>query len=107
MQFKLTPLSSRVLLAAGLALGAVAAQAAGGATVLKSQESLITPGMSRAEVQQAIGRPGHDVKYGNEPGPTWTYGVASATGGVTLFDVDFGQDGKVAAVSERMEEIGR
>jgi outer membrane protein assembly factor BamE (lipoprotein component of BamABCDE complex) len=100
-------IASRGLLAAGLLLGvAAAAQAAGGFTVTKSQESAITVGMSTAEVMQALGRPEHRARYASEPGPTWTYTVVGATAhDALLFDVDFDASGKVASVSERVEEM--
>ncbi len=104
MTLKLIPRTPRVLLAAGLLLGVAAAQAASGFTVTKSQEALVAPGMSAAEVQQALGRPEANIKYGNEPGRTFTYRVAGIE--QTLFDVDFSADGKVASTSERMDESG-
>lgn len=104
MTLKLIPRTPRVLLAAGLFLSVAAAQAASGFTVNPSQEALVTPGMSTAEVQLALGRPAQSIKYGNEPGPTFTYQVIGKKD--TLFDVDFGGDGKVASLSERMNESG-
>ncbi|WP_305807069.1 hypothetical protein [Stenotrophomonas sp. YIM B06876] len=104
MALKLIPSASRLLTVAGLVLGAAAAQAAGGYTVTQSQEALVTPGMSMDQVQQALGHPEQTIKYRNEPGPTFTYRVMSSD--PTLFDVDFGADGRVASVSERMELTG-
>ena len=83
-------------------LASAAAQAASGFTVAHNQESAIKAGMSIAEVQVALGTPEHAVKYGNEPGPTWTYTVVGALD--TLFDVDFGADGKVIAFGERSDD---
>jgi outer membrane protein assembly factor BamE (lipoprotein component of BamABCDE complex) len=102
MTRKLVPSPPRALWAAALFLGAAAAQAAGGYTVTKSQEALVAPGMSATAVQQALGRPEANVKFRNEPGPTYTYRISGV--GQTLFDVDFGADGKVASVRERMDE---
>ncbi|HSI59434.1 MAG TPA: hypothetical protein VLA16_17865 [Ideonella sp.] len=103
-----TPLktqASRLLFAVGLAVGAIAAHAAGGVSVVPSQESLVQPGMSQAEVKQALGRPARHEKFMNEQGPTWTYDVATVeTDGQTLFDVDFGADGKVVSATERIVE---
>jgi SmpA / OmlA family len=94
----------RLLLAAGLLLGVAAAQAAGGYIVDKDQEALITIGMDKAEVLQALGRPEADAQFRNEPGPTLTYRVSGAR--QTHFDVDFGADGKVVSTSERIDESG-
>jgi hypothetical protein len=100
MTLKLVPHTPRVLLAAGLFLGAAAAQAASGFTVTKGQEVLVRPGMSTAEVQSALGQPDRDLHYRNEPGPTFTYQVSGTAD--TVFDVDFGADGRVASASERV-----
>ena len=53
-------------------------------------------------VEEIRTKPEHAVKYGNEPGPTWTYTVVGALD--TLFDVDFGSDGKVIAFGERSDD---
>ena len=92
----------RLLLAAGLTLGAVAAHAASGFTVSPDQEQLVSVGMSQAEVLQALGRPAMNQHFMNEPGLTWTYDVPANIQHHTLFDVDFTADGKVASVSERV-----
>lgn len=89
----------RVLLAAGLLAGVAAAQAAAGFTIQPSQESMVTPGMTQAQVQQALGQPERNVQYLNEPGPTFTYQVASLD--PVVFDVDFGADGRVLTANER------
>jgi len=95
--------ASRALFALGLAVGAIAAHAAGGVSVLPSQESLVQPGMSQTDVKQALGRPARNEKFMAENGPTWTYDVAtSETDGHTLFDVDFSADGRVVSASERI-----
>jgi outer membrane protein assembly factor BamE (lipoprotein component of BamABCDE complex) len=101
MTLELISSTPRLLLAAGLFLGAAAAQAASGFTVNPSQQALVTPGMSAAEVQSALGRPARNIKYVNQPGPTFTYLVIGKKD--TLFDVDFGADGKVTSLSERMK----
>jgi outer membrane protein assembly factor BamE (lipoprotein component of BamABCDE complex) len=96
-----TVVRSATLLAA-LLLGTVAAEAAGGGFVINSRdEALVSTGMSRDAVRQALGRPAHNLKYHNEPGRTWTYGVTGSADKV--FDVDFGADGKVLSTSERAE----
>lgn len=95
--------ASRALFALSLAVGAMAAHAAGGVSVQPSQEALVQPGMSQADVRQALGRPARNEKFMNEEGPTWTYDVAtSQTDGRTLFDVDFSSDGRVVSASERV-----
>jgi hypothetical protein len=102
--------TARWLLAAGLAAGVASAYAATGIHVTKSQEALVTKGMSAAEVQSALGRPSHIARYGNEPGPTWTYDVVGALdvggGEAMVFEVDFGVDGRVTAVEEQRLEGG-
>lgn len=90
------------LLAAGLAFGAAAAQAASGVTITASDEAKVALGMSQTEVQQALGRPADKITYRNESGPTWAYEVDGALWGVTEFDIDFGPDGKVVQASERV-----
>ena len=44
------------LLAAGLAFGAAAAQAASGVTITQSQEATVGVGMSASQVEQILGR---------------------------------------------------
>jgi len=102
---KLPPTLARVCIAAGLLAAVAAAQAASGFTVQPRQESLVVPGMDSTAVLQALGRPALQRSFHNEPGPTWTYRLAGSE--ATLFDVDFDADGKVASVSERMDEGGR
>ena len=99
----------RALVAAAALAAALSAQASTGFTIAQRQEALVTVGMTTAEVMQALGRPAQNLQYGNEPGPTWTYDVSDAlkVNGEVLFDVDFGADGRVAAISERvLEDIG-
>jgi hypothetical protein len=105
MRYRLNPSISRCLLAAGLVFSAAAAMAAGGYTVNQKQETLIQAGMSQDEVRQIVGRPARVEKFGNEPGPTWTYGVAGGLGYVSMFDIDFGADGRVASAQERIVDV--
>jgi len=91
----------RLLLAAGLLLGAVAAQAASGFSISPADEQKVSVGMSQAEVMQVLGRPSRNQHFMNEPGLTWTYEVPAGLESRTLFDIDFGADGKVASVNER------
>lgn len=102
MKLELPMPGARMVLAAGLLFGVAAAHAAGGYAVTRSQEALIIPGMSIAEVQTTLGRPAQQMKIAIEPGPTFTYNVIGSSD--TVFDVDFGADGKVLAVSERVAE---
>jgi len=95
-----TPTTSRLLLTAGLLLGAAAAHAAGGYSVTAAQENRVSPGMDRAAVQQALGTPEINVQYLNEPGRTWSYQVIGTES--KLFDVDFSANGKVLSTSERI-----
>ena len=106
MSFNCHRPSIRWLAAAALAAGVGAAYAATGFAVTPQQEKLIVPGMSTDQVTASIGRPAHIVRYRTEPGPTWTYnviGAAAVSGGEErVFDVDFGADGKVVALGERV-----
>lgn len=92
----------------GLAFGAIAAHAQDGFTVTPYQESLVKQGMSKSEVQQAIGRPSRDQTYGVASGSTWVYGVQGmvndgiTTNSSTVYEVDFGADGKVISAKERV-----
>jgi len=106
MTSKINLRTTRWLLAAGIMFGAAATQAAGGVTVTERQETAVAVGMNATEVRQTLGRPAEIVKYRNEPGPTWSYDVVGALFGVTMFDIDFGSDGKVASMSERVEGGG-
>lgn len=98
------PFAARPLLAAGLLLGVAAAHAAGGYNVTKGQEALVTPGMTAAQVEQALGHPAVNIHYRNEPGPTFTYHVVGDT--QTVFDVDFNASGVVLSSSERLDLAG-
>ena len=86
------------LLAIGLVLGAAGAQAAPGYTVDARQETLVSVGMSQADVRQLLGRPQTDVTYRNQPGSVYTYRVAGIE--PTVFEIDFDTDGKVASATE-------
>lgn len=90
------------ILAGTLALVSLEAQSATGFRVDKSQQAQIHSGMNTNEVQRALGRPERVVKYGNQPGPTWSYEVLGARCD-TIFEVDFGADDKVLKSGERQE----
>jgi hypothetical protein len=94
--------STRWILAAGLTFGAIAAQAASGVTVTRTQAIAVAAGMTSAEVQQILGRPAYIAKYRSEPGPTWTYHVVGTLFGTTAFEVDFDSDGTVTSARERI-----
>ena len=94
--------AARWLLAAGLALGGVTAQAANGVWMTQSEESAVRVGMSTTEVEGVLGRPARIISYRDAPGPTWTYHVAGAPFGMTDFDISYGADGKVSYASERI-----
>ena len=89
-------------LVGSLLLAMAGAQAAGGYRVMPEQEALVKPGLSMEEVQQALGKPAQTAKFGNEPGPTWTYAVANTELMPKWFDVDFSRDGRVLSASERL-----
>jgi outer membrane protein assembly factor BamE (lipoprotein component of BamABCDE complex) len=98
--------TTRIILTAGLILATTAAFSATGFTLMQTQEAQISVGMSRADVHSLLGRPAHNVKYMNEPGRTWTYGVlGNGVAENTVFDVDFSADGKVMRFNERVETI--
>lgn len=97
---------TRIALATSVWLAASTVYAATGFTVSKMQETQITVGMSRANVQSLLGRPSHNMKFINEPGRTWTYGViGNGVAENTVFDVDFSADGQVLSSSERIEQM--
>lgn len=105
MLYRLNTSISRSLLAAGLVFSAAAAMAADGYTVNQKQELQIKAGMSQDEVRQVVGQPVRVDKFGNEPGPTWTYDVVGGLGHVAMFDIDFGADGRVASAQERIVDV--
>ncbi|ARN19861.1 hypothetical protein [Piscinibacter gummiphilus] len=98
--------TSRNLLAtAVLAVAAAAAQAAPGISVSAAQETAVHTGMTPAEVRAAIGRPERVFHFAGENGATWRYTAPQVNDGAASFLVDFGADGRVAAVSEQTDEI--
>jgi outer membrane protein assembly factor BamE (lipoprotein component of BamABCDE complex) len=96
--------AARTILVASMLLATSAVFSATGFTLMQSQEAKVTVGMSRADVLSALGRPAHNLKYINEPGRSWTYGVlGTAVPRNTVFDIDFTADGKVLQTAERVE----
>jgi outer membrane protein assembly factor BamE (lipoprotein component of BamABCDE complex) len=102
MNFNLKTQLSRILLATSLLFCITAIQAASGFNVRPEQEGTVKVGMTMAEVEQALGRPARSIKYRTEPGPTWTYNVLVNTVPPTVVEVNFGADGKVTSVGQRM-----
>ena len=87
-------------LLAGLFLTSAGAQAQSGFTISTKRENVIAIGMSTSEVQQLLGRPARAVRYGNTPGPVWTYRVVDPLFGRTEFNIEFGADERVMAKGE-------
>ena len=102
---KLNAKIAPVLLSASL-LGSLAAYAAEGVHVEKSQAMMVKIGMTPSEVQQAIGRPARVSEFRNESGPTWTYQVAGQPSDRSVIDIDFDANGRVESVSERSLPTG-
>jgi outer membrane protein assembly factor BamE (lipoprotein component of BamABCDE complex) len=92
--------TGHVLVASALLLAIAGAHAAG--TVNPPQEAMVQTGMSMQEVQQALGKPSEQEKFGIESGRTWTYNVVGAGEIPKVFDVDFSRDGRVVSASERL-----
>ncbi len=105
MKSHLTLHLPRLLLAAGLCLGAAVAHATGGCITSADQESFVKPGMNAAQVERAIGAPAKNLQFRNEAGPTWTYATSGSQ--MTVFDVVFGGDGTVVSAGERLDVAGR
>ena len=97
--------TTRWLLAAGLASGVAAAHGATGYTITENQANVVAYGMTTSEVQQILGRPANVVMYRSAPGPTWTYRVIGTVFAATELDIDFGADGTVKSVGERVKGI--
>ena len=93
----------RAAVLASALMAAAVAQAASGYIVTAAQQTQIHAGMTRDEVRAELGRPAHNIKYPNEPGRTWTWGIQGTQDKV--FDVDFSADGKVKSMAQRSENI--
>jgi outer membrane protein assembly factor BamE (lipoprotein component of BamABCDE complex) len=100
-----TRLSARLLLVAGLGLGAVAAHAAPGFTVQPQDESKIQVGMTKDEVRAALGRPEQAHRYVLSNSSTWTYNVPAADD--EKYQIDFDAQGHVTDSGQVMDMRGR
>lgn len=101
----LPPFTRRLAMAAALALAAAAVAPAALAVERFGFDTdripLIKPGMTQAEVQQALGRPARTQHYSLSQSTTWTYDVDPLSAEQVIFDVDFDAQGRVAASGER------
>ena len=95
--FRLAPLRTAGMAALMLA-GAAVAHAAPGFTVQARDQQLVKLGMTQDEVRAALGTPARSLHLQGLHTTTWTYQRPDAE---LVFDVDFGNDGKVIAASER------
>jgi len=95
----------KLLATAALVAVAAAAQAAPGISVTAAQETAVHPGMTKSEVKSTIGQPERVFHFASEEGSTWRYTAPQVGDGAANFLVDFGADGRVAAVSEQLDEI--
>ena len=95
--------------ALGLLCGAAAVAGAspGGYVVDPSQEPLIKMGMTKAEVQNLIGRPPREATYAIAKGSTWVYSVRGRiyvdfiSPENIVYEVDFDPEGRVVWSGER------
>lgn len=90
---------ARAAAAAGLVGAVFAAQAAVGFVVTPKAERAVQAGMTQDDVLQVLGRPAHDLRFKGKDGSTWVYRRADTE---TVFDVDFGPDGKVVNSGARL-----
>jgi outer membrane protein assembly factor BamE (lipoprotein component of BamABCDE complex) len=88
-------------------VSATAAMAAKGYVVDPRDERMIQIGMTKAEVQNAIGKPPREATYAVAQGSTWTYSVRGKphidfiSPENIVYEVDFGADGRVIRAGER------
>ncbi len=97
---------TRILVASSVLLGAAAAHAATGYNISQGEEAMIRPGMTMAQVQQALGSPDQTNHYADQLGPTWRYHVMNASFPGTYFSINFGADGKVASDNQNVADMG-
>ena len=96
-------LITRIIVAA-LAAAAFAAHAAHGFSVTRSQQAAVRIGMTSDEVRQVLGRPAQVFVFRNSPGPSWIYRTTIA--GDSVFEIEFGADGRVISARERIIPAG-
>ena len=83
------------------------AMAAKGYVVDPRDERMVQPGMTKAEVQNAIGKPPREMTYAIAQGSTWVYSVRGRpyidfiSPENIVYEVDFGADGRVIRAGER------
>jgi len=103
MNIKLGTIATHSLLTVGLALGVASAHARD-YNVTHDQEQLVQPGMTADALKAVLGSPAAVEAVGSEPGPIWTYQVANVSSAIpdgrTLFDIQFGADGRVISANE-------
>jgi hypothetical protein len=106
MSYRPNPNVPLLLLASAVLFGPNAAQAAADHMVSRSQQALVTTGMSSANVASTLGRPSSIDWYSRPSSSAWTYKLATDAFPGTLFIVNFGVDGKVASAVEQVEQPG-
>jgi hypothetical protein len=100
MNFPVHPLLLSVVLASFLGPSPLAAGAAPGVSVYRSDATAVRAGMSMVDVQALLGDPANITRYCGARGATWTYYVIGAYG-AREFQVDFGSDDAVVSTGER------
>ena len=85
-------------MAALLMAAAALAHAAPGFTVQAQDQQLVKIGMTQDQVRAALGTPARSLQFQGLHTTTWTYQRPEVE---IVFDVDFGNDGKVIATGER------
>ena len=106
MSFKTSTICQSVIVGL-LCATAGAAMAAKGYVVDPRDERMVQPGMTKAEVQNAIGKPPREMTYAVAQGSTWVYSVRGRphidfiSPENIVYEVDFGADGRVIRAGER------
>ena len=81
---------------------AALAHAAPGFTVQARDQQLVKAGMTQEQVRAALGTPARSLQFQGLHTTTWTYQRPEV--GI-VFDVDFGNDGRVIATGERQVQV--
>ena len=90
-----------------LGAGTAAVMAANGYVVDALQQKMVQPGMTKAEVQNMLGKPPREATYAIAQGSTWVYSVRGRpqidfiSVEHIVYEVDFGADGRVVRAAER------